>query len=519
MYTPQPRRPCGEKNSTGDLHGGALLDPNLTRELTTDCEEENRDGEKMSIETTIVSAIAKIGELQDVQRLMERNEGYFRPTTYPDPDGPTGATCQVHIAERFSGVRVLRLQALSAYLISDAEFSYLNEWADNKNISAMFARVQFRGHSMGGDSEFKTMVECNLPLHGLREEVLVEVINDMLSLWQQAVQFVEQVNKRLAREKSVREKAEMREAWLREKYGEEELEKQAAVAEEKAKELSLVLAELDSLTGLNAVKTMVRGLIASQKMAEKRAAVGLPAVQSSPHLVFNGNPGTGKTTVARLVGRIYKSLGLLSKGHVVEVGRADLVGAYIGHTAIRTKQYCEKALGGVLFIDEAYSLNVDGRDYGQEVIETILTFMEEHRGKFVVIVAGYPKEMEKFLDSNPGLRSRFDTAIQFDDYSLQELMEIFDSLLLENKYEITSGARQLVIRHLADLRERQVSGNARLVRNVFQQLIAQHAMSLSGLESLTAEQLSRITMLAVPDAWGVNIAVSLDDLPPLVVGE
>jgi stage V sporulation protein K len=223
--------------------------------------------------------------------------------------------------------------------------------------------------------------------------------------------------------------------------------------------------------------------------------------------------------VARLIGRLYKDIGLLSKGHVVEVGRAELVGAYIGHTAIRTKQFCEKALGGVLFIDEAYSLDVDGRDYGKEAIETILTFMEENRGKIVVIVAGYPKEMEKFLDSNPGLRSRFDTAIQFDDYSLQELMEIFDSLMVGNKYDITSGARQLVIRHLADLCERQVSGNARLVRNVFQQLIAQQAMSLVGLEVLTAEQLSRITMLAIPDTWGVQTAVSLDDLPPLVMGE
>jgi SpoVK/Ycf46/Vps4 family AAA+-type ATPase len=519
MYTPQPRRPCGEKSSIGDLHGGALLDPNLTRELATGCEEENRDGEKMSIETTIVSAIAKIGELQDVQRLIERNEGYFRPTTYPDPDGPTGANCQVHIAERFSGVRVLRLQALSAYLISDAEFSYLNKWADNKNMSTMFARVQFRGHSMGGDSEFKTMVECNLPLHGLREEVLVEVLNDVLLLWQQAMQFVEQVNKRLAREKSAREKEEMREAWLREKYGEEELEKQVAAADEREKELTAVLEELNSLTGLNTVKTMVRGLIASQKLAEKREAAGLPAVKSSPHLVFSGNPGTGKTTVARLIGRLYKNIGLLSEGHVVEVGRAELVGAYIGHTAIRTKQFCEKALGGVLFIDEAYSLDVDGRDFGQEAIETILTFMEEHRGKIVVIVAGYPKEMEKFLDSNPGLRSRFDTAIQFNDYSLQDLMEIFDSLLAENKYEITRGARQLVVQHLADLCEREVSGNARLVRNVFQQLIAQQAMSLVGLETLSAEQLSRITLLAIPDAWGVQMAVSLDDLPPLVVGE
>jgi SpoVK/Ycf46/Vps4 family AAA+-type ATPase len=468
----------------------------------------------MSIETTIVSAIAKIGELQDVQRLIERNEGYFRPTAYPDPDGPTGATCQVHIAERFSGVRVLRLQALSAYLISDVKFSYLNKWADNKNISTMFARVQFRGHSMGGDSEFKTMVECNLPLHGLREEVLVEVINDMLLLWQQAMQFVEQVNERVAREK-----AETRAAFLREEESRMKERERAKAARLQRAGLSDALTELDALVGLQSVKHMVRGLIAQQTIAKKRKAAGLPVMNASPHLVFSGNPGTGKTTVARLIGRLYKDIGLLSKGHVVEVGRAELVGGYVGQTAIRTKHICQKALGGVLFIDEAYSLDVDGRDYGQEAIETILTFMEEHRGKIVVIVAGYPDEMEKFLDSNPGLRSRFDTAIQFEDYSPRDQMQIFDALLMENQYDITDGARRAVARHLVDLQVREVGGNARLVRNVFQQLVAQQAMSLVGLENLTVEQMRLITMFAVPEAWGVNAEVSLDELPPLVVGE
>ena len=468
----------------------------------------------MSIETTIVSAIAKIGELQDVQRLIERNEGYFRPTAYPDPDGPTGATCQVHIAERFSGVRVLRLQALSAYLISDVEFSYLNKWADNKNISTMFARVQFRGHSMGGDSEFKTMVECNLPLHGLREEVLVEVINDMLLLWQQAMQFVEQVNERVAREK-----AKTRAAFLREKESRIKEQERAKAARLQPAGLSDALTELDALVGLQSVKHMVRGLIAQQTVAKKRKAAGLPVMNASPHLVFSGNPGTGKTTVARLIGRLYKDIGLLSKGHVVEVGRAELVGGYVGQTAIRTKHICQKALGGVLFIDEAYSLDVDGRDYGQEAIETILTFMEEHRGKIVVIVAGYPEEMEKFLDSNPGLRSRFDTALQFEDYSPRDQMQIFDALLGGNQYDITDGARRAVARHLIDLHARGVGGNARLVRNVFQQLVAQQALSLVGLENLSVEQMRLITMFAVPEAWGVNTEVSLDELPPLIVGE
>jgi AAA+ superfamily predicted ATPase len=451
----------------------------------------------MSIETTIVSAMGKIGNVSDVDRVLQGKNGFFSPTKYPDADGPTGAMGRVLFFDRFSGVRVLCIQLSSVYLLSDAELSTMNKWADGKNHSSVFARVQFRGHNLGGDSEFKIYVECNVPLAGLHEEFLVEVINDLLRLWQEAMHYVELLNRRLAKEKTARKEAEAKEQ----------------------KVMRTVLHELDALVGLQSVKHMVRGLIAQQTVAKKRKAAGLPVMQSSPHLVFSGNPGTGKTTVARLVGRLYKDIGLLSKGHVVEVGRAELIGGYIGQTAIRTKNICEKALGGVLFIDEAYSLDVDGRDYGQEAIETILTFMEEHRGKIVVIVAGYPKEMEKFLDSNPGLRSRFDTAIQFDDYSLQDLMEIFDSLLAENKYEITSAARQLVVQHLADLCERQVSGNARLVRNVFQELIAQQAMSLVGLEALTAEQLSRITMLAIPDTWGVQTALSLDDLPPLVVGE
>jgi AAA+ superfamily predicted ATPase len=459
--------------------------------------EEERERELMSIETTIVSAMGKIGNVSDVDRVLQGKNGFFSPTKYPDADGPTGAMGRVLFVDRFSGARALCIQVSSVYLLSDADLATMNKWADGKNHSSVFARVQFRGHNLGGDSEFKIYVECNVPLAGLREEFLVEVINDSLRLWQEAMRYVERLNRCIEREKAER--------------------KQTEVNEQKV--MRTVLHELDALVGLQSVKHMVRGLIAQQTVAKKRKATGLPVLQASPHLVFSGNPGTGKTTVARLVGRLYKDIGLLSKGHVVEVGRAELIGGYIGQTAIRTKNICEKALGGVLFIDEAYSLDVDGRDDGQEAIETILTFMEEHRGEIVVIVAGYPKEMEKFLDSNPGLRSRFDTAIQFDDYSVKELMQIFESLLVENQYDITDGARRAVVRHLMDLHVREVGGNARLVRNVFQQLVAQQAMSLAGLETLTVEQMRLITIFAIPAAWGVNTDVSLDELPPLVVGE
>lgn len=259
-----------------------------------------------------------------------------------------------------------------------------------------------------------------------------------------------------------------------------------------------VLEDLDRLVGLHPVKAMVKRLDAQQSVAALRRGAGLRAVESSPHLVFAGNPGTGKTTVARLVGRLYRSLGLLSKGHVVTADRSTLVAGYIGQTALKTRAVCEQALGGVLFIDEAYGLAVDGRDFGQEAIETLLTFMEERRGEIVVVVAGYPDRIAGFLDSNPGLRSRFDVTIDFPDYSADEMLEILEVLADQHDYEIDPVARDLLRRLLLTMPKGVGFGNARAVRTLFNTVVCNHAELLVGLSRPSSRQLRRIGPEAIP---------------------
>ena len=257
--------------------------------------------------------------------------------------------------------------------------------------------------------------------------------------------------------------------------------------------LEELLAELDGLCGLEQVKQDVKSLINLVKVRRLREEAGLPVPPMSLHLVFLGNPGTGKTTVARLLARLYHAIGVLPKGQLVEVDRSGLVAGFVGQTALKTQEVIQKAIGGVLFIDEAYALvNQDnGNDFGREVIEVLLKNMEDHRTALVVIVAGYSQLMEKFIHSNPGLESRFNKYFYFEDYDGAQLFTILQSMCVKNGYVLTPEGEALARRELMALYEDRDEnfGNARDVRNLFEQAVARQSDRVARLEAPTREQL------------------------------
>lgn len=262
-------------------------------------------------------------------------------------------------------------------------------------------------------------------------------------------------------------------------------------------ELTKLLKKLNSLIGLKGVKEEINSLINLIKIRKMREKYNMPMMEMSYHMVFTGNPGTGKTTVARLVAKIYKELGILSKGTLVETDRSGLVAGYIGQTALKVKEVVDKAIGGVLFIDEAYSLanNTNGNDFGTEAIDTLVKLMEDNRDDLVVIVAGYTKEMKKFLASNSGLVSRFNKYIEFFDYNIDELMDIFVSMADKSGMTVTNEALNIIRKYVLSISVEELAsfGNARGMRNIFEKVVVNQANRLVYYENPTKEQLCEIT--------------------------
>ena len=269
--------------------------------------------------------------------------------------------------------------------------------------------------------------------------------------------------------------------------------KPPAPPQEPARPLEELLAELDGLIGLAAVKAevkLVANLIEVQNLRKER---GLPVMDTSRHLVFTGNPGTGKTTVARLLAQIYRTLQVVDSGHLVETDRAGLVAGYVGQTALKVSEVFTSALQGVLLIDEAYALARGGEnDFGREAIDTLVKLVEDHRDDIVVIAAGYPDEMHTFVESNPGLRSRFPKTIHFPDYTTDELVQIFESMCKKSSYSLTHAARDAMSAWFDAQPRDKGFGNGRLARNLFEAAMAHQASRLVKLDNPTNEQLMEL---------------------------
>ncbi len=261
--------------------------------------------------------------------------------------------------------------------------------------------------------------------------------------------------------------------------------------------------ELNELVGLKTVKHDVEELIGLAKVRKMREEKGMKAVPMSLHLVFSGNPGTGKTTVARILGKLYNEIGILSTGQMIETDRSGLVAGYVGQTAIKTQKKIQEAMGGILFIDEAYMLNQKDENFGQEAIDTILKAMEDHRDEFIVIVAGYTQLMKEFVESNPGLKSRFNKFFEFPDYTNEELQEIFELQCKKYQYKLTEEADKAVREEIIRLEEAKGENfaNAREVRNLFEKIIANQAARVSTLEDVDEETLSTITIDDLTDKF------------------
>jgi len=279
-------------------------------------------------------------------------------------------------------------------------------------------------------------------------------------------------------------------------------------SEEQEKNLDELLEDLNHLVGLEKVKTKVNDLIAYQKVQLLRKNAGLCVPKNTLHLAFTGNPGTGKTTVARIAGRIYKQIGLLSKGHFLEVSRTDLISGYQGQTALKVKSVIENAKGGVLFIDEAYSIteNDHSDSYGRECLTELTKALEDYRDELVVIVAGYTDPMHKFFESNPGLKSRFNTFIEFDDYNSDELMKILETMCSNDDYIMKACVKDKIQKALCSIASSKDEkfANGRYIRNIFENMMMNHARRISKLANLSKKELQEFIDTDIPNELLTN---------------
>lgn len=417
-----------------------------------------------TIRTKVVRAVRGMGRIEAIGDMSAE-----RPTTVRILQGPKalfgdGACLKVWQGVHQVELDVLRLEvSMGRYEPYNFDHEYFQQWITAFLDSAPLGLPLLREVDTTDGVLWEVAVAHTVAVDDLTAEALSGVLEGMMLTWRACTRPVTQATRRAARHNAEQRRQRDR--------------------------TQAVLTELDALVGLAPVKNTVRQLVAQQKVAALRNQKGLKAYTVSPHLVFTGNPGTGKTTVARLVGRLYRSLGLLEKGHVVEVERSSLVAPYLGQTALKATEQFEKALGGVLFIDEAYSLAVDGRDYGREVIEALLTFMEAHRGEVAVVVAGYPDDMQRFLDSNPGLRSRFDLTLTFPDLTDDELFRVFTDLLMAHDYRLDQEAIPYLKRAIAGMPRGRAFGNAREVHRLFNRVVCHHASAVASVESPTPDQL------------------------------
>ena len=263
--------------------------------------------------------------------------------------------------------------------------------------------------------------------------------------------------------------------------------------------LEELLGDLDALVGLGNIKESVKSLINYVKVRKLREENELPNPPLSLHMVFTGNPGTGKTTVARILAGLYKAIGVLSKGQLVEVDRSGLVAGFVGQTAIKTSDVVKSAIGGILFIDEAYALAPEAgtaNDFGREAIETLLKLMEDNRNDLIVIVAGYSAPMQRFISSNPGLESRFNRFFEFEDYNSSELQSIFSGMCLKSEYILENDAYEFAEEFFSDLYNTRDAnfGNARHVRNFFENIVSVHSDRVSALDGHTREDLTAVLL-------------------------